>query len=42
MDDLTCGTCHEHIGWMTDCGPRGWVYCDSCKEKEDSEKETEQ
>lgn len=36
-DELRCFRCYEHVGWMTDSGPRGMCFCDSCKELEDEE-----
>ena len=39
---ISCDCCHTHLGWMNDCGPRGWIYCDSCKEKRDKEEEENQ
>ena len=34
VEELNCDTCGEHVGWMIDAGPRGWVYCDECHKKE--------
>lgn len=42
MEDLRCDSCYTHIGWMNYSGPRGWVYCDSCKEKEDEERDIDE
>lgn len=39
MEELFCGTCHRHVGWMNYAGPHGSVYCDECKEDEDREEE---
>ena len=33
-DELFCIDCGEQIGWLTDSGPRGIAYCNSCKEAE--------
>ena len=32
-DELICIDCGEHIGWLTDSGPRGIAYCNYCKER---------
>jgi len=39
MEELNCDRCQTQIGWMNYCGPREFVYCDSCKEEEEREKE---
>jgi hypothetical protein len=39
VEELKCDRCNAHIGWMHYCGPRGFVYCDSCKEEQDREEE---
>lgn len=40
-DELYCCYCGEHVGWLTDSGPRGLCYCDYCKEQCDKEEEEE-
>lgn len=42
MKELKCDGCNAHLGWLNDCGPRGWVYCDDCKKQEDEEREGEE
>ena len=40
MEELNCDDCGRHIGWMVDCGPRGEVICESCKQwKDENESE---
>lgn len=42
MDELTCDSCSVHLAWMINCGPRGWIECDSCHEEtERKERESE-
>lgn len=33
MEELTCIECGCHVGWISDCGPHGFVYCDECNEE---------
>lgn len=35
--ELTCFRCNCHLGWMTDSGPCGLPFCDSCKNEDDEE-----
>jgi ribosomal protein S27E len=35
IEELNCGDCHTHLGWMVYAGPRGSVMCDECKVKWD-------
>ena len=40
MEELNCGSCGAHLGWINDCGPRGEAECDDCYEwGEDNDKE---
>lgn len=34
MIEVLCDNCQCHVCWMTDCGPRGTIYCDECYEEE--------
>ena len=34
MEELTCGICNEHLGWISDNAPRGFVRCDQCHQEE--------
>ena len=35
MEELLCSECGDHLGWLTDSGPRGMAYCDECYESEE-------
>lgn len=37
MEELTCGCCGKHIGWISDNAPRGFIRCDECFEEEEVE-----
>lgn len=37
MQELCCDNCNRHIGYMIYCGPRGWVQCDDCYNKDQDE-----
>ena len=39
MEELNCDSCGEHLGWISDNAPRGFVKCDSCKEEYESEED---
>lgn len=30
MEEIFCFNCGCHVGWITDCGPHGIIYCDEC------------
>lgn len=34
MEDLRCRSCGEHLGWISDNSPRGFVKCDSCHQSD--------
>lgn len=37
MEELICIECGCSVGWIIDCGPHGFVYCERCYEDEDEE-----
>ncbi len=39
MEELICCECNTHIGWITDCGPHGMVFCDECNEENKDEED---
>lgn len=39
MEELRCDNCQAHLGYMAYCGPRGWVQCDECFEKDQREEQ---
>ena len=43
MIELTCDGCGVHVGYMSDSGPHGFIYCDECylDEQDEDDEETE-
>lgn len=41
MREICCFICNRHLGWMTDSGPCGMMFCDECKEADDAKTATQ-